>query len=50
MENIDRHEELEATMRRVKLLLIKAKISSSDGARERCLEKVCLELRKFLAN
>ena len=49
MESTDRHEELEATIRRVKLLLINAKISSSDGARERYLEKACLELRKFLA-
>ncbi len=48
MESTDRHEELEATIRRVKLLLINAKISSSDGARERYLEKACLELRKFL--
>lgn len=48
MEIADRHEELEATIRRVKLLLIKAKISKSEGAREQCLAKVCIELREFL--
>ena len=50
MENGDRHEELEAAMRRVKRLVIDAKLASSDTARERYLEEVCVELRRFLAD
>lgn len=49
MDNDDRNEELEATIRRVKLLVIEAKMSSSEALREQWLKKVCMELRKFLA-
>ena len=49
MENGDRHEELEATIRRVKGLVIDAKLAPNETMQERYLKEVCLELRKFLA-
>jgi hypothetical protein len=49
LDRKDPREELEATIRRVKLLLIEAKVSPSAGTRRRCLDVICVELKKFLA-